>query len=493
VVNLVVNLRPGMRALILLHRWLGVAFCLLFAMWFATGIVMHFVPFPALTEAERFAGLASIDTAQIAHGPAEAVGSSGLGDTTRIRLLQRSDGPVYLISGASRVAALYAADLSDAAVHSQQVALAIATDYARHRGWSAAAANVAASGLYDQWTVSERFDRHRPLYRIALNDGSGTELYVSSATGEIVQKTTRRERAWSYVGSVAHWIYPTALRVHPAAWSRLLWWLSLIALVGASAGALIGTLGVRVEGARLVSPYSGLQRWHHWLGLCCVLFVLTWIFSGWLSMDDGLLFSTGKPTSAETRSLTGAPAWKALPSGEIRLLSALVRDVEWFAFGGRLYRRERIDIAQQRLFLVDPADGAASADRAFLRTDEIAAAASRLSPACASPFAVEPDDAYAIVSIMPGAPVFRLVCGADWFHIDGASGAVLEKLDASRRVYRWLYGALHTLDFPILTARPELRTSLIVALCGFGFVFSVTGVVIAWRRLKSCFRTPERR
>ncbi len=53
-----------MRALILLHRWLGVAFCLLFAMWFATGIVMHFVPFPALTETERFAGLAPIDSRQ---------------------------------------------------------------------------------------------------------------------------------------------------------------------------------------------------------------------------------------------------------------------------------------------------------------------------------------------------------------------------------------------------------------------------------------------
>src|SRR5215469_14626720 len=35
-----------MRMLATLHRWWGVAFCLLFAMWFASGIVMHFVPFP---------------------------------------------------------------------------------------------------------------------------------------------------------------------------------------------------------------------------------------------------------------------------------------------------------------------------------------------------------------------------------------------------------------------------------------------------------------
>src|SRR4029079_11520978 len=40
----------SMRLLATLHRWWGVAFCLLFAMWFASGIVMHFVPFPARSE-----------------------------------------------------------------------------------------------------------------------------------------------------------------------------------------------------------------------------------------------------------------------------------------------------------------------------------------------------------------------------------------------------------------------------------------------------------
>ena len=57
--------------LTLVHRWLGVVFCLLFTMWFATGIVMHFVPFPALAKAEQFKGLAPIDSSQVAHGPAE--------------------------------------------------------------------------------------------------------------------------------------------------------------------------------------------------------------------------------------------------------------------------------------------------------------------------------------------------------------------------------------------------------------------------------------
>ena len=476
-----------MRALILLHRWLGVAFCLLFAMWFATGIVMHFVPFPTLTEADRFAGLAPLDTAQIARGPAEAIGSSGINGAERIRLVQRSDGPVYLIAGPSRLIALHAADLSDAAVNSQHLALEIATDYARRRGWNASAANAALAS-HDQWTVSERFDRHRPLYRIALNDGPGTELYVSSATGELVLETTGRERAWNYVGSVAHWIYVTPLRSHPAAWNFLLWWLSLLALAGASAGALIGTLRVRIAGARLVSPYLGWQAWHHWLGLCCMLFVLTFIFSGWLSMDSGRLFSTGKPTEVEAASIAGAPAWNALPPDEIGRLSAPVREVEWFAFGGRVYRRERTGVDRQRLFLAGAKDAEATPDRTFLRANEIDTAASHLARSCATSLMIAPDDNYAVAASMPGAPVFRVVCGAEWFHIDGSSGIVAEKLDSSRRAYRWLYGALHTLDFPVLTAHPALRTTLIVALCVFGFVFSLTGVVIAWRRLRSCFR-----
>ena len=481
-----------MRAIILLHRWLGVAFCLLFAMWFATGIVMHFVPFPALTEAGRFAGLTTIDLAGVEHGPAAAVAASGIDGVTRVRLMQRSDGPVYLISDFARVTTLRADDLSDATVHSPQLALALATDYARRRQWDAAAASVAALSAYDQWTVPNGFDPYRPLYRVALNDRVGTELYVSAATGEIVLDTTRRERAWNYVGSVAHWLYPTALRSHPTAWSRLVWWLALMALIGAAAGATIGTLRIGADASRL-SPYRGWQALHHWLGLGCMLFVLTWIFSGWLSMDDGRLFSTGKPSDAEAAKIADMPIWQAVPNDELQHIAAAVKEVDWFAFGGRVYRRERIAIDRQRLSVADARPGEAQSPRPFLRADEIATAANAMALACHAPAVIDAGDDYAVATAMPDAPIFRSVCGGVWLDFDGSSGTLLQRLDSSRRAYRWLYGALHTLDFPVLTARPTLRTTLIVALCGCGFIFSLTGVVIAWRRLLSCFRPPERR
>ena len=186
-----------------LHRWWGIVFCLLFAMWFASGIVMHFVPFPA--RAER--SLSSMDTSRAT--------------TTQID--------------------------------------------------------------HDQWTVGGDFDSDRPLLRVKLHDAAGTEVYVSAASGKVVLTTTRNERLANYAGSIVHWFYLTELRHHKRAWSALMWWLSLLATIGATLGVCLGLVRLGTGPA-----YQGLQRWHHIFGLTAAPFVISWIFSGFLSMDDSL-------------------------------------------------------------------------------------------------------------------------------------------------------------------------------------------------------------
>jgi hypothetical protein len=194
-----------MRLLATLHRWWGVAFCLLFAMWFASGIVMHFVPFPARREAPLPRGM------------------EGLREAAK---------PID----------------------------------------------------YDQWTVAGDFDSDRPLTRIALNDDARTEIYVSARSGQVVLTTTRNERLLNYIGSIAHWLYPTQLRHHKRVWNALMWWLSLLATAGAVLGVSLGLMRLRTGPA-----YPGLQRWHHICGLIFAPFILSWIFSGFLSMDEGLI------------------------------------------------------------------------------------------------------------------------------------------------------------------------------------------------------------
>jgi hypothetical protein len=43
------------------------------------------------------------------------------------------------------------------------------------------------------------------------------------------------------------------------------------------------------------------------------------------------------------------------------------------------------------------------------------------------------------------------------------------------------------MNFPVLLRHPTVRSGLIVVLCALGFVFSITGAVIGWRRLQSRF------
>lgn len=470
-----------MGAIVLLHRWLGIAFCLLFAMWFASGIVMHFVPFPSLTEAERFAGLAPVERTQPVMAVADAVVTSGIADATRVRLIQRSDGPVYIVSGPLRMRAVRASDGADASVESADVALAIAREHARSRGLDVAHAAIVARADYDQWTVPNGFDRHRPLFRIALGDAPGTDLYVSSRTGEIVLDTTRSERGWNLAGSVLHWIYPTILRRDWALWDRVVWTLSLLALIAAALGAVLGIARIKLRGGVIGSPYRGWHALHHIIGLVATAFVLSWIFSGWLSMDHGRLFSRGQLTPAEAGVINRSPDWKTAPLADRKQLA--VREIEWFAFDGKVYRRERTDLAEQ--VLVRPA----GEGQEFLSAQEVGGLVTRLAAGCGAPAALADNDDYAAQSSVPGAPVYRTRCGDLWFDIDAADGTVLQRLDSSRRAYRWFYSALHTLDFPALLAHPRLRDVLIVGLCALGLVFSVTGIVIGWRRLRSKFAT----
>lgn len=475
-----------MRSLVVLHRWLGVGFCALFAMWFASGIVMHLVAFPSLTDAERVAGLASIDPSRVRHGVGEAVAVSGIADARRVRLLQRADGPVYVVSGASKLAALRADDLSQARIASQDVARELALAHAQRRGLDAR--RIANEGVarYDQWTVPNGYDPHRPLYKVALNDLDGTQLYVSSVTGEIMLDTTRRERVWNYAGSVVHWIYPTMLRSHWAAWDRTVWTLSLVALIAALTGVTLGVLRLRRTPTGIGTPFRGWHAWHHGLGLISATFVVTWMFSGWLSMDHGRLFSRGQLSEIESAALTPPLDAKSLAIDDSRM-SAAIKEVEWFALGGGTFRRDRTGVDSQTIIGFDDRDRKPT--RTFLVSEDIAAAVKRTAPDCEAPIAVRSDDRYPAASPMPSAPVYRAVCGDVWFHIDGASGAVVERLDSSRRAYRWAYTALHTLNVPILVNRPALRSALIIGFCLVGFVFSITGMAIGWRRLRRQFQS----
>jgi hypothetical protein len=256
-----------------------------------------------------------------------------------------------------------------------------------------------------------------------------------------------------------------------------------MALIAALLGAVLGLTRIKLRGGLIGSPYRGWHALHHLIGLAATVFVLTWIFSGWLSMDHGRLFSRGQLSSAESNVMNASPNWTAAPSLGRQPVSPSTREIEWFAFNGNLYRRDRMGLAGQ--ILIQAGDSPRDGPTGFLDVHEVQRLTARLAAGCGAPSVLADNDDYPAQSTVPGAPVYRSYCGDLWFDIDGADGNLPQRLDSSRRAYRWFYGALHTLDFPTLVAHPRLRDALIVGLCALGLMFSVTGIAIGWRRLRS--------
>jgi hypothetical protein len=78
------------------------------------------------------------------------------------------------------------------------------------------------------------------------------------------------------------------------------------------------------------------------------------------------------------------------------------------------------------------------------------------------------------------------------FYLDPQDGRLLSKLDQSRRVFRWLYSALHHWDFGWLYYRPIWDVWMLTWV-GFGVVLGGSSLVIAWRRLQKTFAPKKRK
>lgn len=481
-----------LRLLVLLHRYLGIALCLLFAMWFASGTVMVFVPYPELQSAERYAGMQPLDVSHCCVDLATAFTRSGLLDAPQqVRLTMVGARPAFHFHPSNgKVISVYA-DTGDPI---GQVGHQLALDVA-NRFMSGRQPVHAALEEYDQWSVPNQWDPFRPFHRIAMNDAAGTELYISAQSGEVMRDTTRIERGWNWVGSVLHWIYPTLLRKHPSLWDSVVWWLSLAGTVGAISGVVLGIWRFRFKRKDPAkrSPFRGWMYWHHLLGLGCMVFILTWIVSGWLSMDHGRLFSDGSPTQAQRDQFSGGPlrleAVKRNAASAAALPHALgdrAKEVELVQLGGTPLYVVRYD---HRRSLIT--QSLSNADFNWPRMDAktIAAAAAGLLGhyrLTAAQTLEAYDSYYYRTDNSAPLPVIRLRFDdpeQTWFHVDPSSVTLMDRMDASRRAYRWWFDALHTLDIPFFQHRVALWRGVVVLLCAFGFAFSCTGAVIAWRRL----------
>ena len=512
-------MKRAIALLTVVHRYLGLVFCLIFVVWFASGIVMVYARMPEYGAAERLARLAPLDAAAIKLTPARALEQATLGgNPARIRISSLRSRPVYRFFVQGDWVTLYADDGSVLEQLTPDQAVDVVRDaFPSSRG---SAAFVETLREPDQWTIGMRGG---PLHLVSLGDDAATNVYVAADTGEIVLKTDRWSRFWGYAGPVMHWFYFRPLRVKGELWYNLIVYGSAIGCVLAIIGLVIGTYRYSLSRLRAgvsATPYAGWLRWHHYAGLIFGVITFTWLFSGMLSMEPWGISADAAPRRAQVVAIRGdgvdaarfaiAPtrlldAVRSEPGLEARAeltrrAHALDResDAEQGGRFGTVKEMELIHFMDAPFYRVQDQDGRTlllTADRGPVLKDGFTEPELRTAAAAAMPDARVQEAAwltrydgyyYDRAGERP-LPVLRVKypdVEASWLYFSARDGGLVLRETASGRPVRWLYHGLHSLDFPGFYESGWLWYAVMITLCVGGLLLSMTSVIVGWRVLR---------
>jgi hypothetical protein len=506
--------------LIFVHRYVGLAFCLIFVIWFASGIVMVYKRMPEYSAEERLARLPALDAAGFRITPAQALEAAGFGEPPRRVLLTSFQGrPVYRFFVDYGSSTVFADDGSFVDIVDRDGALKIAASaFPESR---ATATYRGGNEEPDQWTINNRFENSGVLHHIALGDDAGTELYIAEATGEITQKTDRSSRFWGYLGPVMHWFYFTPLRANRAPlWNDLIVYGSLVGCGLCILGIVIGlyrfSASRRYKRGTSMTPYVGWLQWHHYAGLLFGVITFTWTFSGLLTMTPFNWFDQGGPTGAQVRAIRGdgvdLAAFGVLPGAAIAEFQTRFqpKEVELLQFMGEPFYAayERADLSprahQDNLRYAAPgaalsrvlvtAGGGTPRIKDGFSQDELLAAARAAMPGMEPAelrWLTDVDNYYYQRTGGLRLPALRATFNdADetWLYLYAGDGSLVQSESRGSRAERWLYQGLHSLDFPGLYQTPWLWYPLIIALSLGGLALSLTSLMVGWRFLRGKVR-----
>ncbi len=470
---------------ILCHRWMGVAFCLLFSWWFVSGIFMMYWDYPSVGPRERLAHSQPLDPTRLLLSLDESAQKLHAdADPGSVELLLFDGRPAYRFREASGF--VYADDGSVQDPFPPALLLRIASQWA---GQPSSEAQVSDVNEPDQWTLGVR--QLLPLWKYTFPDGQ--QVYVSESSAEVVQATTRRSRLLAELGPIPHWLYYTPLRVQSKLWSRVVIWSSGAATLAALLGLAVG-ITLYSPSRRFRIPYTGQKRLHTVLGLFFGIVTCTWAFSGMLSMEPFPV--------ARARPRPGTPAGSVIAAlrprpPELHAFDARApRDI--LAHFAGVTSLQLLMFAGQPVYLASTCTG----DTQLIPVNNQPFDAARItqlvtSTAAPTKFTSQLLTAYDAYYVdrhgeLP-LPVLRFTLDdADHTHlyIDPRTAQVAAvHSDRSSFVTRWLYHGLHSMDFPWLYNYRPAWDLVVLALMLGGLLrqrhvhhHGFSGVRRTWRR-----------
>ncbi|MFA6920829.1 MAG: PepSY domain-containing protein [Gallionella sp.] len=504
------------------HRWGGIALALFMTLWFFSGLVIIYAEPTAPGRAGQLAHAEALQpkptwlsageawqrsaeqrrelASHTAIKPVAKKPDAENGKIVEARLLMQADEPVWLIEDAR--AQHFALSAIDGKLHetSVQQALRIAANWI-NKDDADPAVNIDYVETIEKPAILRNREALRPFHRIAVEDGNGTELLISARTGEVADASTRFERGLYWAGNWLHLFRPLELTRFAGSRVDVLTWTAFAAVAVLITGLIVGWLRWRpgFNGRKTYSegrthPYRDFySRWHFRAGLIGGVLALTWGLSGFLNNNPWKLFSPANPAKEELARYVGganpdlAKSWQPAPLHN----NAAVVELVWRRLGD-----ESVRLAYARDGKLSETDSTHGFSQDTLR-DAVQRMAGDI-PIAKLTLLQEYDSYYYLrhhrdVAERP-LPVLRVEladAAGTHLYIDPQDGRLLIKQDKSRRIFRWLYSALHHWDIGFLYQHP-LWDAWMLSWVLFGLVLSTTSVVLGYKRLKSTFRPKKR-
>jgi len=478
--------------MILFHRWLGVVFSILFAMWFASGLVIMYWPYPEVSAEQRLEKSEVISGERVSVGLDEAEAVAGVEKLDRVRLTMLDGRPVYRFHTGRLQKVVYADRAEAFSGLSVDAARRVASAWT---GLPAGESQFDGAKLEeDQWTLNKAVRPLLPFLRFSWPDGQ--EVYVSQVSGEVMQHTTRADRIGAYFGAIPHWLYFTPLRKETATWRAVMIVLSLVGTIMTLLGIVVGiwlyspSKRFRFPSGPSSIPYAGWKRWHTILGLVFGLMTLTWILSGMFSMNPMQWSPEFGPDSRVAAAIAGAKWSGQLFAAEgpgamlARVGGARVREVEMGVAGGRGVYLLRS--GEKKLLRVEPGGDASTGVSLEWAKARMAEAMGGVALAQVREVRAYENYYVSRAETLPLPAYYFEYADAErsMHYLDATSGKLVESYVTKSRWNRWLYHGLHSWDLPWLYAnRPSWDLAVILPMLG-GSALCVSSVWIAWVRVR---------
>jgi hypothetical protein len=500
--------------LILSHRYIGIPLSFMFVLWFVSGFFMIYTGgMPKVTPEMQIDASEPLDFAKVSITPAQAISITEY-DAPAAKLRTILGRPVYELGDPGYNSAFVYADTGElmpplSVEQSAELAsrfLAIPLEQFHFA--------ETLEEHTDQWTFTVQ--RDLPLHKFTVNDGLGTQVYVSTDNAVVSAYTTSKSRLFAWLGTIPHWLYFEGLRDNQPLWYQLIVWSATLGCISALLGLCLGLTQfrkVRPFVLKRAIPYQGLMRWHYILGSLFGVVTLTWVFSGLVSMEPwAWTNASGVPVSQVMLSQSelklaqfpalNSVAWQQATPHAIKELSfnrvlgqpyllasytPYVDDVA--AKRDRLHQPYNINgqLAAD-VVVIDAATGKPQAQ--FAEAKLVAALDGDLQDTAVTEATLlqEYDDYYYSRGNQLPLPVLRIKfddANASWVYVDPQQGQVLSLIHKYSRLERWLYSGLHSLDFAFWYHRRPLWDIGVLLLMTGGLATSVLGLYFGLRRLRS--------